>query len=146
MTQHSIKYKSLFLLLFGSALMLAPLLVVAQNYHTTNPSIKAFLKINPDKITIDENNSIAIIGAVKNLDNDTVKLRYELSVTVSNKKTNAISMNGQSGYFILNPYDTQDLSQTFVLTDSDSQSIVLLAIYKGSILLGKIKKVYGSTE
>lgn len=141
MNQHPIKHTFFLLLLFGSTLILAPFTCVAQKSDSTNPSIKAFLKTNKDK-----NEAVEVTGTVKNFDNEALELRYEMSVTVSNKKTNDFSMSAHSGTFILHPFEIQDLSQTSVLTGSGSQSIVLLAIYKGPILLRKTKKVYGSTE
>lgn len=136
-----VKYPYLLNILISSVVLFVPLSGNIQAIEQKKPIIEALLKIEEQ-----ENQSLTIIGVAKNLSEKTLELRYELSVTVSNKKNNNSSKSAQSGSFSLAPSESQDLSKSTVSTGQDSKSVVLLSIYQGAVLLKKIEKTYGGTH
>lgn len=136
-----VKYPYLLNILISSVVLFAPLSGNTQALAQKKPIIEALLKIEEQ-----ENQSLTIVGVAKNLSDETLELRYQLSVTVSNKENNNSSKSAQSGYFSLAPSESQNLSKSTVSTGQDSKSVVLLSIYQGPVLLKKIEKIYGGTN
>lgn len=111
----------------------------AQNMEPEGSNIELTLKLSGQ-----QDQMLNITGITKNLVDKTMELRYELSVTVSNKKTQSSSKSAQSGSFTLHPFESQELSQTSVSTGRGSKSIVLLSIYRDNTLLAETKRVFGN--
>ncbi|MDT0646769.1 CsgE family curli-type amyloid fiber assembly protein [Zunongwangia sp. F260] len=120
-------------------LLFFSLLVSSQNF---NSEVEAAIKTNDAKDDI-----LEIIGTATNKTEGNFSLRYELSVITSSGNSNNSSKNSQSGRFILEPFETKNLSQTSVSVDPSGKTIILLLIYdEDDKLLGTDRRVYGSSE
>ena len=117
-----------------------PAVFYSQNF---NSEVEAIINTNDNK-----NDILEVTGIAQNKTNVSYGLRYELSVITSNPQlTNNSSKNSQSGFFTLDPYQTNKLSSISVSVDPRMQTIILLLIYnEDDKLLGTARKVYKASS
>lgn len=107
----------------------------AQNF---NSEVQAIFQVDDSK-----KDMLDILGIAKNLTKENKSLRYELSVITSDFTGANSSKSAQSGFFVLKPYETQNLSRASASTSQEHRTILLLLIYdKDNNLLGTARKEY----
>ncbi|MDT0678128.1 CsgE family curli-type amyloid fiber assembly protein [Autumnicola musiva] len=117
---------------------LCSVIVLGQNF---NSKVEAVININDSKQDI-----LDIVGSAKNLTEANYSLRYELSV-ITNETQNNTSKNAQSGRFTLEPFETENLSQTSVSVNPDKETIILLMIHdEDNKPIGMKRVVYNKAD
>ena len=118
-------------------------LIISFNGMTQNFNEDVEAKI----ITRHDNDLVIIAGTAFNKTEINQSLRYELSVIKNNLDNSNRSKNSQSGRFVLESGQKNELSTTTINKDSKDRIIILLIIYNlEDEIIGKDRLVFNDTD